>query len=557
MRGSKPLAAAPLVWIASLTSLPVTQSVDLAEDLLVGEGLQLDALAEADRLAGAAALAHAGVHVGDVAADVAVDGADLALLDGAVGAYLGAVHAADAGVFVDDRHRRLALELVGAEQAHHLGAGGARHGDGVGDVARRLAGARHEHAGGVRLDGAQLGVRLVDEAVLVGAHAELLRQLADAVLGSHGRGQHHHVGVDHHLLLAQRVVAPHLDDVAVAEDAADAAADVLGAVLFDGPSAELVVTLAAGTDVHVEGHGAAVVHLVLVEHRVLGAVHAADLAAVRYALLWVAGAHAMDEDHRLGLLAVGRPEDGARGRPGGRRQALELQAVDDVRHLAVAVLAVALEALGLLAPDVVQLEPRGHHDGADLLLDEGVFGVAVDGALKARLLALAAGDLGQALAATLEEGAVLAVEHRDVGHRLRERHVDRRALAEASLELAGDAFRRAGRLAVAAAVAEVLVHRAGFLADLHVEVADVAVDLLDLAPGVERDVGVLVRLHHAWREDALRAVEGGEGLAELAHVAADRGFFLDEDHPVSYTHLRAHETVLDLVCRLLLEKKKK
>ena len=29
--------------------------------------------------------------------------------------------------------------------------------------------------------------------------------------------------------------------------------------------------------------------------------------------------------------------------------------------------------------------------------------------------------------------------------------------------------------------------------------------------------------------------------------------FLHE--PVSYTHLRAHETVLDLVCRLLLEKK--
>ena len=27
--------------------------------------------------------------------------------------------------------------------------------------------------------------------------------------------------------------------------------------------------------------------------------------------------------------------------------------------------------------------------------------------------------------------------------------------------------------------------------------------------------------------------------------------------PVSYTHLRAHETVLDLVCRLLLEQKKR
>ena len=32
-------------------------------------------------------------------------------------------------------------------------------------------------------------------------------------------------------------------------------------------------------------------------------------------------------------------------------------------------------------------------------------------------------------------------------------------------------------------------------------------------------------------------------------------YMLYETSPVSYTHLRAHETVLDLVCRLLLEKK--
>ena len=31
---------------------------------------------------------------------------------------------------------------------------------------------------------------------------------------------------------------------------------------------------------------------------------------------------------------------------------------------------------------------------------------------------------------------------------------------------------------------------------------------------------------------------------------------LKSNATVSYTHLRAHETVLDLVCRLLLEKKK-
>ena len=39
--------------------------------------------------------------------------------------------------------------------------------------------------------------------------------------------------------------------------------------------------------------------------------------------------------------------------------------------------------------------------------------------------------------------------------------------------------------------------------------------------------------------------------------AIDNGFYYDVDTgAVSYTHLRAHETVLDLVCRLLLEKKK-
>eukprot|EP00657_Telonema_sp_P-1_P002023 TRINITY_DN14875_c0_g1_i1.p1 TRINITY_DN14875_c0_g1~~TRINITY_DN14875_c0_g1_i1.p1 ORF type:complete len:134 (+),score=25.29 TRINITY_DN14875_c0_g1_i1:113-514(+) len=35
------------------------------------------------------------------------------------------------------------------------------------------------------------------------------------------------------------------------------------------------------------------------------------------------------------------------------------------------------------------------------------------------------------------------------------------------------------------------------------------------------------------------------------------GLVMHNIAPVSYTHLRAHETVLDLVCRLLLEKKKK
>ena len=49
-------------------------------------------------------------------------------------------------------------------------------------------------------------------------------------------------------------------------------------------------------------------------------------------------------------------------------------------------------------------------------------------------------------------------------------------------------------------------------------------------------------------------VAGGRGGVEL--VAGRVGAVVVATVPVSYTHLRAHETVLDLVCRLLLEKKK-
>ena len=42
-------------------------------------------------------------------------------------------------------------------------------------------------------------------------------------------------------------------------------------------------------------------------------------------------------------------------------------------------------------------------------------------------------------------------------------------------------------------------------------------------------------------------------LADTLEAHADLPRDLE---PVSYTHLRAHETVLDLVCRLLLEKQK-
>ena len=53
-------------------------------------------------------------------------------------------------------------------------------------------------------------------------------------------------------------------------------------------------------------------------------------------------------------------------------------------------------------------------------------------------------------------------------------------------------------------------------------------------------------------------------VGDPAYLETDVGPVIDEAaramleghaHAVSYTHLRAHETVLDIVCRLLLEKK--
>ena len=54
--------------------------------------------------------------------------------------------------------------------------------------------------------------------------------------------------------------------------------------------------------------------------------------------------------------------------------------------------------------------------------------------------------------------------------------------------------------------------------------------------------------------ESLGIVEGADQSAdERKHeYATELGVSLEA---VSYTHLRAHETVLDLVCRLLLEKK--
>ena len=55
----------------------------------------------------------------------------------------------------------------------------------------------------------------------------------------------------------------------------------------------------------------------------------------------------------------------------------------------------------------------------------------------------------------------------------------------------------------------------------------------------------------------LRAISGKEAkVKEYLEADIKNSDLGDYVSPVSYTHLRAHETREDLVCRLLLEKKK-
>ncbi len=74
------------------------------------------------------------------------------------------------------------------------------------------------------------------------------------------------------------------------------------------------------------------------------------------------------------------------------------------------------------------------------------------------------------------------------------------------------------------------VHHGRLLADVHGEVAHVALDLVHLAVGHDLDVLVLCAVDHARREDARRAVDGGEGLVELGHDPTDGGLLLDDGH---------------------------
>src|SRR5660397_256473 len=86
-----------------------------------------------------------------------------------------------------------------------------------------------------------------------------------------------------------------------------------------------------------------------------------------------------------------------------------------------------------------------------------------------------------------------------------------------------------------------------------------------LPPEILANMNAKYGLDAPWYEQYLRyiwrALHGdlGVSMTQKSRTVLDiiSDAFPVSLHPVSYTHLRAHETKANLVCRLLLEKKKK
>ena len=77
-------------------------------------------------------------------------------------------------------------------------------------------------------------------------------------------------------------------------------------------------------------------------------------------------------------------------------------------------------------------------------------------------------------------------------------------------------------------------------------VGDVPVERIDatLATGAPE------HLADAEADRGRHAIGGASGNGD--RIGEQHGIVVEDQGPVSYTHLRAHETVLELVCRLLL-----
>ena len=349
---------------------------------------------------------------------------------------------------------------------------------------------------------------------MVVGDAQLFGQGGGAVAGLDADRKNDHVN-GHLDLGAEKGVGAHdhVLAVSVRVDLGHTAADVLRPVFLDSPAGELVIAFAHGADVHVENIGLGIRDVVLGQDGLLRGVHAAEAGAEVPAAGGISGPDALDEGDLLRFLAVGGAHDVTAGGAGGVEQALVLQRGDDVGVFASAVL--------LVHGPVHEVITGGGDDAADLFRDELILHLVIDGLCGAHLGADAAFARGQLF-------AVLRVDAGAFGNGLRERDVDGRGLADVLIEVVGHVLGGALFRAGAAAGALGPVNVGGALFDGDVEVADIAGHVLNLGARVEGDVGILGHVHHLGAENAGGTVNGGEGLVELGHLAADGGLALHE-----------------------------
>ena len=184
------------------------------------------------------------------------------------------------------------------------------------------------------------------------------------------------------------------------------------------PIVEFLVPLAKRPHVHVKHSDTGIRQPVPHQVRVLGRVHTAHTRAVRHAAVRVTGTHTLDEHDVFRLLPV--DNDLAHRGAGGRRQPLEL---DTRHHLWVHPVA----ELGLDAR-VDQIKASSHDDGIHVQVNKLVLLIIVNGIRLAEIR-----TRSTPVQRIVE--AMLAINHRYLGHRLGKRNIDIASLRNPHVEL--------------------------------------------------------------------------------------------------------------------------
>ena len=128
-------------------------------------------------------------------------------------------------------------------------------------------------------------------------------------------------------------------------------------------------------------------------------------------------------------------------------------------------------------------------------------------------LAFLRADTAQFLAVlhALESHAVVRIDRRTRRNRLRERNIDRAAIAEVIVEGVRNLVLLRTRVPAGPATGAFRdIDVTSLLTNRHFEVSDVSVDLLDLGVRHQLDIRMLTDFDHSRSQDALRAVESRE-----------------------------------------------